>query len=131
MLAYNWECENCPIYRVAGCPLFRGCLSIEVQSGLSQLSVISWVSVKLGSTAGLFLREMWFVDHACIHFRHYIHACNPRFGNPGYRPDTYAICCCSFVMHFIRLKINFFLNTAAVHDCNCAVIQVFAGRLRE
>ena len=21
---------NCPLYRVAGCPLFRGCLSIEV-----------------------------------------------------------------------------------------------------
>ena len=30
MLAYNWDCKNCPLYRVAGCPLFRGCLSIEV-----------------------------------------------------------------------------------------------------
>ena len=36
----------------AGCLLFRGYLSIEVdgrtQSGLSELSVISWVSVKVG-----------------------------------------------------------------------------------
>ena len=28
--AYNWECENCSLYGVAGCPLFRSCLSIEV-----------------------------------------------------------------------------------------------------
>ena len=27
---YNWDRENCPLYEVAGCPLFRGCLSIEV-----------------------------------------------------------------------------------------------------
>ena len=26
----NWDRENCPLYGVAGCPLFRGCLSIEV-----------------------------------------------------------------------------------------------------
>ena len=39
--------ESCSLYTLAGCPLFRGCLSIEVngrQSGLSELSVISWVS---------------------------------------------------------------------------------------
>ena len=30
MLAYNWDHKNCPLYGVAGCPLFRGCLSIEV-----------------------------------------------------------------------------------------------------
>ena len=40
-------------YVVAGCPLFRGCLSIEVngkamQSGLSELSIISWVSAIQG-----------------------------------------------------------------------------------
>ena len=28
--AYNWDHESCPLYGVAGCPLFRGCLSIEV-----------------------------------------------------------------------------------------------------
>ena len=27
---YNWDHENCPLYGVVGCPLFRGCLSIEV-----------------------------------------------------------------------------------------------------
>ena len=27
---YHWDRENCPLYRVARCPLFRGCLSIEV-----------------------------------------------------------------------------------------------------
>ena len=24
LLAYNWDLENCPLYGVAGCPLFRG-----------------------------------------------------------------------------------------------------------
>ena len=23
LFAYNWEREKCPLYRVAGCPLFR------------------------------------------------------------------------------------------------------------
>ena len=27
LYAYNWDCESCPLYGVAGCP---GCLSIEV-----------------------------------------------------------------------------------------------------
>ena len=35
--------DNCPLYRVVGCPLFRDCLGIERQSGLSELSVIWWV----------------------------------------------------------------------------------------
>ena len=51
LFAHNWGCENCLLYGVAGCPLFRGCLSIEVnegQSGLSELSVISWVSAVEG-----------------------------------------------------------------------------------
>ena len=30
LLAYNWDRENCPLYGVAGCPLFRGCLSTKV-----------------------------------------------------------------------------------------------------
>ena len=27
---YNWDHETCPLYGLAGCPLVRGCLSIEV-----------------------------------------------------------------------------------------------------
>ena len=30
LFAYNRDSENCPLYGVAGCPLFRGCLCIEV-----------------------------------------------------------------------------------------------------
>ena len=30
LFAYNWDCESCPLYGVAGCSLFRGCVSIEV-----------------------------------------------------------------------------------------------------
>ena len=26
----EWEREKCPLYKVVGCLLFRGCLSIEV-----------------------------------------------------------------------------------------------------
>ena len=46
-LSIDWDQESCPLYRVPGCLLFRGCLSIEVngrQSGLSELSILSWVS---------------------------------------------------------------------------------------
>ena len=35
--------ENFPLYRVEGCPLFRGCLSIEVNGrtvGLSELPIV-------------------------------------------------------------------------------------------
>ena len=43
LLTYLWDCENCPnIYGVAGCLLFRGCLSTKV-NGMTELSVISWV----------------------------------------------------------------------------------------
>ena len=30
LLAYDLDRENCSLYGVAGCPLFRGCLSFEV-----------------------------------------------------------------------------------------------------
>ena len=58
LFVYNWRCKSCPLYRVAACPLFRGCLSIEGKSGLLELSVILWVSavegvsVKWFSTVG-------------------------------------------------------------------------------
>ena len=32
LFAYNWECINCPLYGVVGCPLFRGCLGTEVNA---------------------------------------------------------------------------------------------------
>ena len=32
LLAYNWERENCSLYGVVGCLLFRGCLNIEVNA---------------------------------------------------------------------------------------------------
>ena len=62
LLTYNWDRENCPLYGVAGCPLFRDCLSIEVnrmaQSELSELSVISWVSAIQGClSSGILLRR--------------------------------------------------------------------------
>ena len=30
LLTYNWDRKKCPLYGVAGCLLFRGYLSIEV-----------------------------------------------------------------------------------------------------
>ena len=57
---YNWDRENCPLYGVAGrCPLFRDCLSIEVNGRAVGTFIIvryivgirySGVSVKWGST---------------------------------------------------------------------------------
>ena len=55
----NWDRENCSLYRVAGCPLFRGCLSTEVNGRTVGTFRIfryimgvrfSGVSVKRGST---------------------------------------------------------------------------------
>ena len=45
-----WDHENCLLYGVAGCPLFRGCLSIEVNGrtvGNFQ-NCILWVSAVQG-----------------------------------------------------------------------------------
>ena len=55
VVCYKWDREKCPLYIhvVAGSQVFRGCLSIEVNGrtvGLSELSIILWVSVKRGST---------------------------------------------------------------------------------
>ena len=59
LLAYNWDHENCPLYGVAGCTLFRGFLSIEVNGRTVRTFRIvhyivgvrySGVSVKRGST---------------------------------------------------------------------------------
>ena len=59
LFAYSWDRESCPLYGVAGCPLFRGCLSIEVNGRAVRTFRIvryivgvrySGVSVKRGST---------------------------------------------------------------------------------
>ena len=56
---HNWDRENFPLYRVAGCPIFRGCLSIEVNGrAVGTFRIVryilgvhySGVSVKWGST---------------------------------------------------------------------------------
>ena len=56
---YSWDCENCPLYRVVGCPLIRGCLSIEMNGRtVGTFRIVcyimgvrfSGVSVKRGST---------------------------------------------------------------------------------
>ena len=49
--AYNSDHENCPLYEVAGCPLFRGCLSIEVHGrtvGTFRIVCYTWVSAFQG-----------------------------------------------------------------------------------
>ena len=59
MFAYNWDRESCPLYGVAKCPLFRGCLSIEVNGKtVGTFGIVRYivgvrflgVSVKRGST---------------------------------------------------------------------------------
>ena len=56
---HNWDHENCPFYGVAECPLFRGCLSIEVNGKtVGAFRIVryimgvcfSGVSIKRGST---------------------------------------------------------------------------------
>ena len=67
MLAYNWDRENCLLYGVVGCLLFRGCLSIEVNGravGTFRIARYivgvrySGVSVKWGSTVLTFIKCM-------------------------------------------------------------------------
>ena len=59
LLVYNWDRENCLLYGVVGCPLFRGCLSTEVNGRtVGAFRIVhyivgvhcSGVSVKRGST---------------------------------------------------------------------------------
>ena len=63
LLAYNWDRENCPLYGVAGCPLFRGCLNIEVNGRtVGTFRIVHYImgvrfsgkSVKRGSTVVAF-----------------------------------------------------------------------------
>ena len=70
LLAYNWDCKNCPLYEVAGCPLFRGCLSIEVnERAVGTLRIVcyivgvrySGVSVKQGFTAYKYMLVEFFL----------------------------------------------------------------------
>ena len=35
LFTYNWDRKNRPLYGVAQCPLFRGCLSIEVNGRIN------------------------------------------------------------------------------------------------
>ena len=63
---YNWDHENCLLYGVAGYPLFRGCLSIDVigrRVGTFRI-VISWMSALRG------VREAGF--HCKFIIRNYI-----------------------------------------------------------
>ena len=48
LFAYNWNCENCRLYGVVGCPLFRGCVTIEVNGRTVGKFGISWVSAVEG-----------------------------------------------------------------------------------
>ena len=70
--AYNWDCEHCPLYGVVGCPLFRCCLSIEVNGrtvGTFRYIMgvrFSGVFVKQGST--VVQKDMHFV---CEVYQHY------------------------------------------------------------
>ena len=56
LLANNRDHENCPLYGVAGCPLFRGCLSTEVNERIvGTFRIVRYImsvrlSVKRGST---------------------------------------------------------------------------------
>ena len=61
---YNWDRKSCPLYGVAGCPLFRGCLSIEVnERTVGTFRIVCYivgvhflgVSIKRGSTVLVFL----------------------------------------------------------------------------
>ena len=75
MLAYNWDRENCPLYGVAGCPLFRGYLSIEINGrAIGTFRIVryivgvrySGVSVKRGSTVKLSAHRIkggWIISH--------------------------------------------------------------------
>ena len=71
---------NCPLYRAARCPLFRGCLSIEVNGRtVGTFRIVhyimgvyfSGVSVKPGSTVlTMGTLEVWTYN---IHLHHYIY----------------------------------------------------------
>ena len=52
LFVYNRDSKNCPLYRVAKCPLFKDCLIMEVNGRrvgtFRELSVMLWVSAVEG-----------------------------------------------------------------------------------
>ena len=73
LLVYNWDRENCPLYGVAGCPLFRGCFIIEVNAiAVGTFRIVryivgvrySGVSVKRDSTVSLIQRTSLIIRTA-------------------------------------------------------------------
>ena len=59
IVCMHWDHENCPLHGVVGCPLFRGCLSIEANGRtVGTFRIVRYivgvrfsvVSVKRGST---------------------------------------------------------------------------------
>ena len=76
LLACNWDRENCPLYGVAGCPLFRG-LSIEVNGmPVGTFRIVcyimgvrySGVSVKRGSTVDNHVSDLTGPFSYCAQF---------------------------------------------------------------
>ena len=74
---YNRDRENCPLYGVAGYPLFRGCLNIEVNGmAVGTFRIVcyivgvcySGVSVKWGSTVLAFPYRFTTPPHP-VHFQ--------------------------------------------------------------
>ena len=59
LFAYNWDHKHCPLYGVVGCPLIRVLVLkyMEGQSGLSELSVILWVSSVEGCPLSTFFLD--------------------------------------------------------------------------
>ena len=67
LFVYNWDCKNCLLYRVVGCPLFRGCLSTEVNRRRVRIFRIVWVPAVEGGLLCRFHRSAYrkSVIHVC------------------------------------------------------------------
>ena len=82
---YNWDCKNCPLYGVASCPLFRGCLNLkgmEGQSGILELSIIIvGVHSRGCSISGVpVLFSSSFPAFGCIMYENRVHYCDQKAG---------------------------------------------------
>ena len=64
LFAYNWDHKNCPLYGVAGFPLFRGCLSTEVNGRtVGSFRIVHYiVGVRCWGMLPLYTRECFYQD---------------------------------------------------------------------
>ena len=94
MFAFDLGHESCPLYGVAGCPLFRGCLSI----GVNGRTVVTFRIVRYIVAVGMHvLKQASTVSsnstYVVIRISPKLHCSLITFVWPSFSPEDYMLSC--------------------------------------